>query len=144
MAKCKYCQRSIERFDADICPYCGGKNPLDETYKTMDVTQTFLNVNSDGELYRSKSKKTALLFGGFLGAFGAQWFYLGYKKQGIAELLITLISTLGIGFLLFFTVLPNALAFIIPFAINVIVGIIFMIRLAMEVSPKDGRGELLR
>ena len=144
MAKCKYCHQSIERVDADICPYCGKANPIDEGYKTMDITQSFASFKSEAALYKSKSRKTALILGGFLGAFGAQWFYLGYRKKGIAECLITLISTLAIGFLLFFTFLPNAFAFVIPFAINVIVGIIFMILLAIDVSPKDSSGELLR
>lgn len=144
MAKCKYCHRSIERFDSDICPYCGNKKPLEEGYKTMDITQTFDSFRQEGALYKSKSKKTALILGGFLGAFGAQWFYLGFIKKGIAECLVSVFSTLAIGFLFFFTFLPNAFAFVIPFAINVIVGIIFMILLAIDVSPKDSNGELLR
>ena len=144
MAKCKYCHQSIERFDSDICPYCGGKNPIEDGYKTLDITQTFTHVGDGAGLYHSKSKRTAMLLGGFLGFAGAQWFYLGHKSRGIGELLVTIISTAGIGSLLFFTVLPNALAFLIPFAFNVIIGIIFMIMLAAQVSPKDANGELLR
>ncbi len=144
MAKCKYCHKDIERFDSDICPHCGGAHPIDDTYKTLDITRAFQGVNAEGELYRSKKKATALALGATLGYFGAQWFYLGFKKYGIIELISTLVITFGVGFALFFTVLPNALAFLIPFAVCYIIGIIFVIRLGLDVSPKDGNGELLR
>ena len=144
MAKCKYCKKDISRFDADICPHCGGLNPIEGTYQTLDITQAFKGVENEGELYRSKKKKTAIILGATLGFFGAQWFYLGFAKYGVIELVSTLVLTLGVGLPLFFTVLPNVLAFLIPFAVCYFIGIIFVIRLVLDVSPKDGNGELLR
>ena len=144
MANCKYCHKPIERFDRDICPHCGAAHPLDDSYETMDITRTFSLNQTGEELYHSRSKKTALILGFLLGPFGAMWFYLLYKKAGVIQLLISLIGTLGIGFLLFFTCMNNALAFLLPLFVFYLISWVFAIRLSLDVSPKDGNGELLR
>jgi len=75
----KYCTNCGEKIDiqAEICPKCG-------------VRQPFVGKAD------KKSKIAAGLFAIFLGPLGIHKFYLGKTGQGIAYLLISLL-TLGVG-----------------------------------------------
>jgi TM2 domain-containing membrane protein YozV len=73
-----------------------------------------------------KSKIAVLLFGIFLGIFGAHNFYLGYNGKAIAQLLITVLS---LGFLAF---------------ISAIWALIESIMIFTSPMPVDGRGVPLR
>lgn len=144
MAKCIYCHKNITRLDTDICPYCGEKNPLDPRYQTMDITRAIQVEGQYGSLYSSRSKRVAVVLGLLLGFTGAMWFYIRKTRYGVYELLTTIISTLGLGFLFYATFMNNVFAFLIPFIVNFFFGVIFAMLLAFQVSPKDGNGELLR
>lgn len=45
----------------------------------------------------TKTKRAALLYAGFLGAFGGHRFYLGYPKSGFAMLLLSLVGVFTFG-----------------------------------------------
>lgn len=143
MPVCKNCHRNISSFDCDICPYCGEKNPIEENYKTKDITQFVDPIKGDYELYKSKSKKKTVILMAALGVFGAAYFYLGYYKRAILELSISIISILGIGFLLFFTCLSNAFAFLIPFFALFLFYLLDALRISKDDTLKDANGEFL-
>lgn len=145
MPYCKYCHREITRFDSDICPHCGGKKPLEDNYKTMDVTQTLTGVKLEGELYRSKSRKTFALLCCLAGYAGAHSFYLGKNLRGAIELLISILIIGGFGSLLYFAAAKSFLCYLIPallvVAFYVAAGVFYLFN---GQSLKDGHGELLR
>jgi TM2 domain-containing membrane protein YozV len=146
MPTCRYCHKEISAFDKDVCPYCGEPHPIDENYKTKDMTQFVDPVTGNYKLYKSKTRKTAGLLCLFLGWSGAQYFYLEELKRGIIAIVVTLLVTGGLGAALFFLVpvLHNALAFVIPFAANWLFYIGWSFVFFFKDSLKDGNGEFLR
>lgn len=144
MPKCKYCHRNISSFDTDICPYCGEKNPIEENYKTKDITQFVDPIKGEYELYKSKSKKKAVILMATLGMFGAPYFYLGNYKKAVIILTVSIILIVGFGFLLYYTCLNNALAFLIPFFCLLFIYGLDAIFLSKNDTLKDCNGEFLR
>ena len=109
----------------------------------MDVTSNITGIENH-ELYRTRSQKTAALLAMFLGVFGIHEFYIRKPKKGLVILLTSLLFIGAIGCLLFFTVLKNALAFVIPFALGWIIYFVYGFVFLKKDSPKDGNGEFLR
>ena len=146
MPTCKYCHHTISNFDKDVCPYCGEKNPIDNSYETKDMTQFVNPVTGDFKLYKSKSRMIASFLCLFLGSFGAHCFYLGFVKKGLSELFITLAFVGGFGSLLgfvWFSSLPLPLMYLTAFSLVFIAYAIFSIRYFTKDSLKDSRGEFL-
>ena len=145
MPYCKYCHSEISKFDTDICPHCGGSKPIAVGYQTMDVTRTFQTAGSDLKMPRTRSQRTFCLLCMFLGYFGIHDFYIYRPKKGLVCILATVLFTLAVGLPLFLTgLLPNALAFVLPFvAVWIVFVILGLLYLKVE-SPKDGKGEFLR
>lgn len=142
MAKCKYCGESISRLDKDVCPFCGGNKPLDGIDdSTQDITKAIeqIDVNT-----MQRSKVIAAVMAFLLGIFGLHNFYLGKNKIGLVTFGISAITIGGIGSILFFTVLNNVFAYLIPYffleALMIGVGISILARHDI----KDERGEFLR
>jgi len=145
MPYCKNCHREISKFDADICPFCGEKNPIDPSYETMDITKHIDPMAKGYGLYKSKSHKTLIWLCGLLGYFGAHDFYLGFKKRAIYELISTIVIVGGAGSIFYFTkLIPNGLAYVIPFAVVWLIYVIVAIVLSKNDSLKDSNGEFLR
>ncbi len=146
MPICKNCHRTIQKFDKDMCPYCGTENPIEDNYATKDVTGFIKTTHVDGDLYKSKSRKTAGFLCLLLGYLGIHNFYLGYTKKAILELLLTLVVVGGGGCALFFLLEPlkNALAFVIPFALMFIIFAIISVHYFKDDSLTDSNGELLK
>lgn len=145
MPYCKFCHHEISKFDRDVCPFCGGLNPIDSEYKTMDVTRQIGKIKDDVELYQSKSHLTFSLFAMFLGMFGVHNFYIKKAKKGIVNLVTSILFEISLGLILFFSgALKNALAFLIPFfalfLFYIILGLVYL----KKDSLKDGEGEFLR
>ena len=88
MPTCRYCHKEISAFDKDVCPYCGTPHPIDDNYKTKDMTQFVDPVTGNYKLYKSKTRKAAGLLCLFMGFSGAQYFYLEELKRGILSLVI--------------------------------------------------------
>ena len=144
MPRCKYCHSEISKFDSDICPHCGEKNPIDCDYRTIDITQTIDRQSGDFKLYKSKSKKLTLVLSALLGPFGADDFYLGFTNRALLALSLTLMAVGGIGTALF---LLDFIGVWIYFAIYGVIWLLQLIKtiiLANNDSLKDARGEFLR
>ena len=88
MPRCKYCHSEITKFDTDICPKCGERNPIDDNYRTMDITQHIDPQTGDFKLYKSKSKKMTLFLTALLGPLGIDEFYRGFTGRGVSNLLL--------------------------------------------------------
>lgn len=146
MPICKNCHRTISKFDNDMCPYCGAENPIEDNYKTNDVTSFIQASGTDARLYKSKSHKVAGFLCAFLGYFGIHNFYLGFTKKAIIELVASLLVIAGVGCALFFLLEPlkNAFAFLAPFALVWILYIIGSFQYFNNDSLVDSNGELLR
>jgi len=146
MPTCKNCHREISKFDADICPYCGCPRPIDDNYKTKDMTGFVDPVSGAYKLYKSKSRKAAGFLCLFLGWAGAHDFYLGFRKRAVLELAGTLVFVGGFGSLLAFTILTSDLfiAYAAPFFVAFLVYAIASFNYFTKDSLKDANGEFLR
>lgn len=147
MPKCKYCHENITKFDKEICPFCGGKKPLEGVDdSTYDITQ-FVDImkKSDQEVKFKQRKRVANgLLCMFLGIFGADAFYLGFKKLGFIRLIIDILIYAAISLILFFFTELSFYSFIIPFgALFIIYFIIGIINLSIR-GKKDINGVFLR
>ena len=136
MPKCKYCGQSITKFDKEICPYCGGKRPIDENNpQTTDITESIKTVNPSDESrvnYKPKKKITNSLLCMFLGIFGLDELYLGYRNRFLIRLICNVIVyiILMVTFYLTKVLVKPLYIFLLPliilFGIWFIVGLIFL------------------
>lgn len=147
MPKCKYCGENITKFDKEICPFCGGKKPLEgvESY-TVDITQTINTVDKKTvENYKQHSKLVNSLLCMFLGIFGADSFYLGHFKLGISRLLVGLIYIISSFCILYFAVNLEIL-----YSLLISIGSIFVVYFILGIiglflnSRKDSNGAFLK
>lgn len=143
MAKCKYCGEEISRLDKDNCPFCGGRKPLEGMDdSTQDMTKSLAELNIDSP--KQKSKIIAAILAFTLGIFGCHCFYLGKHKIALIILAISLVSIGGIGSILFFALMHNVFAYLIPLflmeAIMIGVGVSILVRH----DVKDNSGEFLK
>ena len=145
MPNCRNCGARISKFDKDICPVCGTKNPLEGvSSETVEITsQIDLNNFVEGQKVVCRRKKLLVLFLA-CGFTAAPFFYLKKKKFAIVWLIINLLIIGGLFALLF--MLPNvhiALAIILPilatYVINSIMGAIYY----FLPDLKDGNGEFV-
>ncbi len=144
MPYCKSCHQEISKFDVDVCPYCGQEHPIDAGYKTMDITKTIDPLAEGYSLYKSKSQRKWAILTMLLGYLGVGSFYIGFKKRGLIELLLSVILIAGVGTILFLLVLKNAFAYLIPFFAIWLVYIVIGVICLKKDSPKDASGEFLR
>ena len=145
MPNCRNCGARISKFDTDMCPVCGTKDPLKGvSSETVEITsQIDLSNFAEGQKVVCRRKNLLILFIA-LGFTGAPFFYLKKKLFGALWLVANLLVMGGL-FALFFIplMLPIALAIILPIAIayiiNSLVGVIF------NYLPdlKDGEGEFV-
>ena len=145
MPNCRNCGARITKFDKDICPVCGTKNPLQGVGSdTMEVTsQIDLNNFQEGQKVKCRRKKLLLFFLAF-GFTGAPFFYLKKKKAGIFWLVMNLVILAGVFALLFFLAkLHIAIAILVPvltvYAISGITGAVYN----FLPDLRDGEGEFV-
>ena len=147
MPKCKYCGENITKFDKEICPFCGGKKPLEgvESY-TVDITQTINTVDKKTvENYKQHSKLVNSLLCMFLGIFGADSFCLGHFKLGISRLLVGLIYIISLFIILYYSVNLEIL-----YSLLISIGSIFVVYFILGIiglflnSRKDSNGAFLK
>lgn len=146
MPKCRNCGTRITKFDKDICPVCGCKNPLDGVEsETVEITSQF-NIAGSGinkkDLPCSRKKMFILFL--TIGFSGAGFFSIRNKKMGIIWLIINLLLLAGISIGLYFvkeiSLFSILIAFVAVYLINIITGFI----LVNNQNLRDGQGELLR
>ena len=144
MAKCKYCHEVITRLDKEICPFCGGKKPLEGTdTSTQDVTKVVDQLDHPVEIKHKKRSITAILAILF-GFLGAPHFYLGKNKKGLITAGICLSFIAIVGCLLFFLVKwKSPLSFLVPYFAIELYSIFCAIIYLTKRSIQDSRGEFL-
>lgn len=114
MATCKYCHASITRIDKDVCPFCGGLKPLENTdTSTQDVTKILDQVASPVQI-KHKKRIIAAILAALFGFLGLNHFYLGKFKKGLIALAISVVFIIGLGSIVFFVAKwESALAFLV-------------------------------
>ena len=145
MPNCRNCGARISKFDKDMCPVCGTKNPLQGvSSETVEITsQIDLNGFVEGQKVVCRRKKLLVLFLA-CGFTSAQFFYLKKKGFAIFWLILNLLILGGLFTLLF--MLPGvhiAIAIIAPilatYILNSITGVIYY----FLPDLKDGNGEFV-
>ena len=148
MHKCKYCGAQLSKLDKEICPFCGGKKPLEGVEdRTEDITKALdsLSELEQKELGEPKSRVVTIVLAILFGIFGVHSFYLGYKRNGLVALLISAVVIGGGGSILFFTgAMPNALAYLVPYFVLEALMIGFTLFYLFRADIRDARGEFLR
>ena len=144
MAQCKYCHALITRIDREVCPFCGGKRPLDGTdTSTQDVTKIVDQLENAVEI-KHKKRIAAALLAVFFGLFGAPHFYLGKVKKGFLTACICLGLIGVVGLILFFAAKWHSVfAFLIPYfvveAYSLFTAFVYLTRHNIQ----DSHGEFL-
>ena len=145
MAKCKYCGSEISRLDKDLCPFCGGRKPLEGLDdSTEDMTKALEGLKDLDVTPKGKSKIVAALLAIFLGLVGGHAIYLGKYKIALFTFIISVITIGGFGTIAFFTFLQNAFAYLIPFFVMEALMIITGIALLTRSDVSDVNGEFLK
>ena len=145
MPKCRYCHESISRLDKDICPFCGGKKPLEGIDdSTIDITKVFDPLQLKEKKLNPRSKKVAGILSICLGIFGVDEFYIFRSKRALITLIITLLLIGGLGTILFLFALKNVFGFLIPYFVLEAYFIFKGIYILTSPTVKDGRGEFLK
>ena len=144
MAQCKYCHASITRIDKEVCPFCGGKRPLDGTdTSTQDVTKIVDQLENAVEI-KHKKRIIAALLAVFFGFLGAPHFYLGKTKKGFLMMSICLGFISSVGLLLFFVAnMRNAWAILIPYLVTEVYSLVTAYIYLTNRSIQDSHGEFL-
>ena len=144
MPNCRNCGARLSKFDADICPVCGIKNPLEGIdSETVEITsQIDLSQMKEGQLVKRRRKVLTLLFY-TLGFTGAAFFYIKKAILGLIWLVCNLLVMGGLFALFYLTVKNVAVAIIVPilavYLINIIVGVVYN----FLPNIKDGEGEFI-
>ena len=145
MPRCQYCDRNIEKFETDICPYCGQKNPIPPNYKTMDFTKNIAKIDGkDIALYKSKSQTVYALLCLFLGFLGAHNWYIKKPTLAAVDISITIVVLGGLGSILCFATPLRGFGYLIAFTALFLGFACLAFILKRKDSPKDGDGEFLR
>ena len=144
MPNCKNCGARISKFDKDICPVCGTKNPLEGvSSETVEITsQIDLNNFVEGQKVVCRRKKMLILFLA-CGFTAAQFFYLKRKKFAVLWLIINLVIMAAVYFLISMFRTPLAVCIIVAvlstYILNSIMGAIYY----FLPDLKDGEGEFV-
>ena len=144
MPNCKNCGARISKFDKDICPVCGTKNPLEGvSSETVEITsQIDLNNFVEGQKVVCRRMKMLILFLA-CGFTAAQFFYLKRKKFAVLWLIINLVIMAAVYFLLSMFRTPLAVCIIVAvlstYILNSIMGAIYY----FLPDLKDGEGEFV-
>ena len=144
MPNCRNCGARLSKFDTDLCPVCGIKNPLEGiSSETVEITsQIDLSQMKEGQKVKRRRKILTLLFY-VLGFTGAAFFYIKKAMLGLIWLICNLVVMGGLFALFYFTVKNLVVAIIVPvlvaYVINIIVGVVYN----FLPNIKDGEGEFI-
>lgn len=145
MPNCRNCGARLTKFDSDICPVCGIKNPLQGIdSETVEVTsQIDLSEMKEGQKVVRRRKTMSLLFFS-LGFTGAQFFYIKKTVLALIWLVCNLAVFAGLFCIFNFAIKAHiALSILLPiviiYAINAAIGAVFN----FLPDIKDGEGEFI-
>ena len=145
MPNCRNCGARLSKFDTDLCPVCGIKNPLQGTSsETVEITsQIDLSEMKEGQkVLRRRKKFIAYFF--TLGFTGLPFFYIKKYVLGLIWLIANLAVIGGLFAVFYFAAHAHiAVAIIIPiliaYAINAVVATVYN----FMPDIKDGEGEFI-
>ena len=145
MPICKNCGSRISKFDKDMCPVCGTKNPLEGiSSDTIDITSSIGKQSLDE--MKIKKRKTFFLLIFTCGFLAIPFFYLKKNKFGLCWL-TTNMAFFAICFVLFFLVahLPIWASLLIGLGFLYFTNLSFgLFLLTKKDLLKDGLGNFLR
>ncbi len=145
MPICKNCGSRITKFDKDICPICGERNPIDEgSDVTQDITGVIGKVGNDLNLSKMRKRKTMIILAYTLGFVGAPFFYIGYVKNALVWMLINLVLAVPAVLLPLLNKHPLWVGFVIMAAVLVLSNIIIGTLMTIKHNFKDSYGELIK
>jgi len=145
MPNCRNCGARLSKFDTDLCPVCGIKNPLQGTSsETVEITsQIDLSEVKEGQKVLRRRKKMIAYFY-CLGFTGLAYFYIKKYVLGTIWLIANLALIGGLFAIFYFAIHAHiAVAAIVPFliayAINAVVATVYN----FLPDIKDGEGEFI-
>ena len=147
MPKCRVCGSHLTRYQKEVCPICGERNPFAESdHYTADLTQVVQSVKKEElpSTYNPYSKRLFTILAATCGFFGIHLFYIKRNIHAAIWLTACVILSVGSGLLSFFLMDKNWLGFLIGFGSIYLVNIIFGIVTIFSRDIKDGNGEFLK
>ena len=145
MPNCRNCGARLSKFDTDICPVCGTKDPLKGvSSETIEITsQVDLSNFKAGQKIVRRRKIMLILFL-LIGWTGAMFFYLKNKRNALLWLLINLGGIAGVSILMFTAIKLNiGLSLLIGFGFAYLCNIILGLCFFAKKDLKDGEGEFV-
>ncbi len=145
MPNCRNCGSRLSRFDKDMCPICGVKDPfLGINTDTNEIT-TEIETVKEIKNYKPKSKKIIFILSLLFGFTGAPFYYLRYIMTAIIWSIINLMCCGAIFSALFFLgkidiIVSTILSISLLFVCNIVLSIV----LITKTDLKDGKGEFIR
>lgn len=149
MPKCKECGETITKFDKEICPYCGCKDPIDKgREETCDITQaisTFSSPKDENVKVKEHKKVVMIILCLLFGFLGLDCFYLGFKKEGLFRILASVLLFSGLFVLFFFLIFDMQFLFplIIGLSALLLENIVFSLIVGIK-RKKDASGVFIR
>ena len=147
MPYCRNCGSRITKFDKDMCPICGTKQPLQGVNSdTVEITTELKIHTVEGKKqYQAHFRLTTFLLFALIGWTGAGFFYLKFKKTGLIWLLSNLLVLGGLGALFVLLIgYKEVVGYLVSPAIvyvaNIATGFFFL----FKKDIKDGNGEFIR
>jgi hypothetical protein len=145
MPNCKHCGSRIEKFNKDMCPICGGTNPLENvTSETVEITSQFCTESFKDSEIKMRKRSIFLILSILLGFTGVHYFYIYRRKAGLFTLIgsIALFSTLLVVLLLI--KLKTIFAIFIPLLVVYLINIVISLIFTLTYKFKDGNGNIIR
>lgn len=145
MPVCKKCGARISKFDSDICPVCGEKNPLEGvSSETIEIT-SHIDINpSEFKDVKVRKKIPLLLLSIFVGWSGAPFFYLKEIGLGFIWLAANIFFLNAIGVGIGFTPLGFLFSYLIGIGVLYFLNISLGLVLFFKKPLKDKNGELVK
>ena len=145
MPNCRNCGARLSKFDTDLCPVCGIKDPLQGTSsETVEITsQIDLSQMQEGQkVVRRRKKMIAYFFA--LGFSGLPFFYIKKYVLGLIWLVANLAVLGGLFAVFYFAMHAHiAVAIIVPLLIVYVVNAIVAAIYNFLPDIKDGEGEFI-
>ena len=144
MLKCKNCGENLTKFNKEICPYCGCKNPLSESVAETDTTKAISYVKEEFNI-NQKSFKSFIFLTCFLGIFGIEYIYLNKIKEFIFTLIANIILYLCIFFITFACTKEIWVLILVPLFFIYFLSLVYALYLTLSKSKiKDKNGVSLK
>ena len=146
MPSCRNCHSRLTRFDKDICPVCGCKEPfLGMSTETNEITQEISSINDSNIQYEAKKRNFAVFLSVIGGFFGLPFYYLGFFMSGIIYLLISIICAGAIFLIMYFGGhLDLLISLCVPIGLLFLSNIVLAFVIGLNKNLKDRHREFLK